>query len=459
MKQYTREFAYNLKLAYPVILGMLGHTFVAFADNIMVGQLGTAELAAVSLGNSFIFIAMSLGIGFSTAITPLVAEADAAGDVVKGRSAIKHGLLSCTVLGILLFLSILLAKPLMHIMQQPQEVVALALPYLDLVAFSLIPLVMFQAFKQSSDGLSETKYPMYATLLANVVNITLNYLLIFGKFGFPQLGIIGAAIGTLVSRFIMVWYLWWLLSRKTKTKNYVTNFQWKSISKKMLKKIAGLGSPSSMQMFFEVAIFTAAVWMSGVLGKNPQAANQIALNLASMTFMVASGLSVASMIRIGNQKGLKNFVELRRIAFSIFFLTLLLEVVFALFFLTFRHWLPTIYLDVDDVANKIDNFEVIGIAAKLLLMAAIFQISDGIQVVVLGALRGLQDVKIPTIITFIAYWGVGFPISYYLGLKTSFASMGIWMGLLVGLTVAAIFLYIRFNHLTKKLILTHLQKS
>lgn len=385
MKQYTREFAYNLKLAYPVILGMLGHTFVAFADNIMVGQLGTAELAAVSLGNSFIFIAMSLGIGFSTAITPLVAEADAAGDVVKGRSAIKHGLLSCTVLGILLFLSILLAKPLMHIMQQPQEVVALALPYLDLVAFSLIPLVMFQAFKQSSDGLSETKYPMYATLLANVVNITLNYLLIFGKFGFPQLGIIGAAIGTLVSRFIMVWYLWWLLSRKTKTKNYVTNFQWKSISKKMLKKIAGLGFPSSMQMFFEVAIFTAAVWMSGVLGKNPQAANQIALNLASMTFMVASGLSVASMIRIGNQKGLKNFVELRRIAFSIFFLTLLLEVVFALFFLTFRHWLPTIYLDVDDVANKIDNFEVIGIAAKLLLMAAIFQISDGIQVVVLGA--------------------------------------------------------------------------
>lgn len=245
MKQYTREFAYNLKLAYPVILGMLGHTFVAFADNIMVGQLGTAELAAVSLGNSFIFIAMSLGIGFSTAITPLVAEADAAGDVVKGRSAIKHGLLSCTVLGILLFLSILLAKPLMHIMQQPQEVVALALPYLDLVAFSLIPLVMFQAFKQSSDGLSETKYPMYATLLANVVNITLNYLLIFGKFGFPQLGIIGAAIGTLVSRFIMVWYLWWLLSRKTKTKNYVTNFQWKSISKKMLKKIAGLGFPSS----------------------------------------------------------------------------------------------------------------------------------------------------------------------------------------------------------------------
>lgn len=459
MKQYTREFAYNLKLAYPVILGMLGHTFVAFADNIMVGQLGTAELAAVSLGNSFIFIAMSLGIGFSTAITPLVAEADAAGDVVKGRSAIKHGLLSCTVLGILLFLSILLAKPLMHIMQQPQEVVALALPYLDLVAFSLIPLVMFQAFKQSSDGLSETKYPMYATLLANVVNITLNYLLIFGKFGFPQLGIIGAAIGTLVSRFIMVWYLWWLLSRKTKTKNYVTNFQWKSISKKMLKKIAGLGFPSSMQMFFEVAIFTAAVWMSGVLGKNPQAANQIALNLVSMTFMVASGLSVASMIRIGNQKGLKNFVELRRIAFSIFFLTLLLEVVFALFFLTFRHWLPTIYLDVDDVANKIDNFEVIGIAAKLLLMAAIFQISDGIQVVVLGALRGLQDVKIPTIITFIAYWGVGFPISYYLGLKTSFASMGIWMGLLVGLTVAAIFLYIRLNHLTKKLILTHLQKS
>lgn len=451
-QRYTKEFAYNLKLSFPVILGMLGHTFVAFADNIMVGQLGTAELAAVSLGNSFVFIAMSLGIGFSTAITPLVAEADGAKNQADGKSALKHGLVLCTLLGLSLFGIILLCKPLLHSMQQPPEVVELAIPYLELVAFSLVPLVMFQAFKQFSEGLSQTKYPMYATILANVVNISINYLLIFGSFGFPKLGIVGAAIGTLVSRFIMVGYIWFLLKRKEKFQSYVTGFNFKVIEKKVMNKIISLGFPSAMQMFFEVAIFTAAIWLSGVLGKNAQAANQIALNLSSMTFMVGMGLSVAAMVRVGNQKGLQNFKELKRIAESIFFLTLLLEIVFAALFLIGRHWFPTIYLDVDDLVNQMDNTEVIVIAAKLLLVAAFFQISDGLQVVVLGALRGLQDVKVPTLITFVAYWLIGFPICYYLGLHTHFKSTGIWIGLLSGLTASAVLLYIRFIYLTKKLI-------
>ena len=451
MKQYTQEFAYNLKLAYPVILGMLGHTFVAFADNIMVGQLGTAELAAVSLGNSFVFIAMSLGIGFSTAITPLVAEADGAGNKTGAKSSLKHGLVLCSGLGFSLFAIILLCKPLLYNMKQPEEVVVLAIPYLELVAFSLVPLIVFQAFKQFSEGLSQTKFPMYATILANVINILLNYLLIFGSFGFPKLGIVGAAIGTLVSRFVMVGYIWFLLNRKPKFREYVTGFNFKNIEKRVIKKIVGLGFPSALQMFFEVAIFTAAIWLSGVLGKNAQAANQIALNLSSMTFMVGMGLSVAAMVRVGNQKGLGDFKALRRIAQSIFFLTFLLEVVFALMFLLGRHWLPTIYLDVGDVANQMDNAEVILLASQLLLVAAIFQISDGIQVVVLGALRGLQDVKIPTLITFIAYWLIGFPVSYYLGLFTVYKSTGIWIGLLLGLSASAVLLYLRFNFLTKKL--------
>ncbi len=431
---------------------MLGHTFVAFADNIMVGQLGTAELAAVSLGNSFVFIAMSLGIGFSTAITPLVAEADGSGNEADGKSALKHGLVLCTFLGLSLFVIILLCKPLMYAMKQPDEVVRLAIPYLELVAFSLVPLIIFQAFKQFSEGLSQTKYPMYATIIANIVNVVLNYLLIFGSFGFPKLGIVGAAIGTLAARFIMVFYIWFLLKRKEKFQTYVTGFNFKKIERKVIRKIVGLGFPSALQMFFEVAIFTAAIWLSGVLGKNAQAANQIALNLSSMTFMVGMGLSVAAMVRVGNQKGLQDFKELRRIAQSIFFLTLLLEVVFAALFLLGRHWLPTIYLDVDDIANQLDNTEVIIMASQLLLVAAIFQISDGIQVVVLGALRGLQDVKIPTLITFIAYWLIGFPVSYFLGLFTEFKSTGIWIGLLLGLTASAVMLYIRFNYLTKRLI-------
>jgi MATE family multidrug resistance protein len=456
LSAYTKEFRYNWKLAAPVMLGMLGHTFVAFIDNIMVGQLGTAELAAVSLGNSFMFIAMSIGIGFSTAITPLTAEADASKNFIQGKSVFKNGLILCLFLGTFLFLGVYFAKPLLRSpwFGQPEEVVVLAEPYLDLVAFSLIPLIVFQAFKQFSDGLSLTKYPMYATLLANVVNVALNYVLIFGYFGFPKLGIVGAAYGTLASRFIMVAYIWWLLWKKENSKEFVSNLKIFVLDKLMLRKIISLGAPSAMQMFFEVTIFTAAIWLSGLLGKNPQAANQIALNLSSMTFMVAMGLSVTSMIRVGNQKGLQNFKELRRIAFSIFLLAILLATIFALLFFAFRHELPKIYVDFDDVVNFQDNMEVVSIASQLLLAAAIFQISDSIQVVVLGALRGLQDVKIPTLITFIAYFGVGFPISFFFGKQDSLGSFGIWLGLLAGLSTAAVFLYFRFNYLTLKLIKT-----
>ncbi len=455
LADYTKEFKYNWKLSAPVMLGMLGHTFVSFVDNIMVGQLGTAELAAVSLGNSFMFIAMSLGIGFSTAITPLVAEADAAKNFALGKSTFKHGLFLCTVLGLLLFLLVFFAKPLMFLMKQPKEVVELALPYLDFVAVSLIPLIVFQGFKQFSDGLSMTKAPMYATLLGNVINVVLNYVFIFGKFGFPELGIVGAAYGTLVSRLIMVWYLWFLLKRNDKSKRVVTKIKIFVLDSKMLKKIINLGTPSALQMLFEVAIFTAAVWLSGLLGKNPQAANQIALNLGSMTFMVAMGLSVAAMIRVGNQKGLKAYFELRRIALSLFLMGIILATGFALIFFVFHDYLPMIYVDYSDAENLTDNMEVVSIASKLLIAAAIFQISDSIQVVVLGALRGLQDVKIPTILTFVSYWLVGFPISWFLGKETMYGSFGIWLGLLAGLTTASILLYLRFNYLTKRLILSN----
>ena len=434
------------------MLGMLGHTFVSFIDNIMVGQLGTAELAAVSLGNSFMFVAMSIGIGFSTAITPLIAEADSSDNLQQARSTYKSGLFLCTTLGVALFFATYFSKSFMYLMNQPEDVVALAIPYLDLVAFSLIPLVIFQAIKQLSDGMSMTRYPMYATLIANIINIILNYVLIFGKFGFPALGIVGAAYGTLVSRFIMLVYLWLLLRYKKRSAQIVKNLKILVVDFLMIKKIVNLGSLSAMQMFFEIGIFTSAIWLSGLLGKNPQAANQIALNLATMTFMIAMGLSVAAMIRVGNQKGLLNYKELRRITFSIFLLGTLFASLFAVIFFIFHKSLPTMYVDLNDSVNYADNTEVVFIASKLLLVAALFQISDSIQVIILGALRGLQDVKIPTLITFISYWVIGFPISYLLGKEEVYGSFGIWVGLFAGLTTASILLFIRFNTLTLKLI-------
>ncbi len=453
LSQYTKEFSYNLKLAYPVILGMLGHTLIGIVDNFMVGNLGSTELAAVSLGNSFIFIGMSLGIGFSTAITPLIAEADAEKDDKKIRTTFHHGLLLCTILGIAIFMMIVLAKPIMSLMNQPAAVVDLATPYIDWVAFSLIPVIIFQGYKQFADGLSQTKYSMYAIYLANVVHIFFNYVLIYGVWGFPKLGILGAALGTVISRIMMVIFMHYLLRSNVHFKRYFKNFSFKEIRKSILKKIINLGLPSAMQMLFEVTLFTAAIWLSGTLGKNSQAANQIALIMASTTFMFAMGLSVTAMIRLSYLKGANDFKKLIVTARSIFLLAILLETVFALIFVVFHNYLPHLFLNMTDATQGIDNEEIILIASKLLIVAAVFQISDGIQVVVLGALRGLQDVKIPMYITFVAYWVIGFPISYYLGKHTDLKATGIWIGLLAGLSAAALFLYIRFARLTKKLLL------
>lgn len=450
---YTKEFSYNIKLAYPVILGMLGHTLIGIVDNFMVGNLGSTELAAVSLGNSFIFIGMSLGIGFSTAITPLIAEADAEKDDKKIRTLFHHGLLLCTILGISIFMLIVLAKPIMSMMNQPAAVVELAGPYIDWVAFSLIPVVIFQGYKQFADGLSQTKYSMYAIYLANIVHIIFNYVLIYGFWFFPKLGILGAALGTVISRIMMVVFMHYILQRNEKFKRYFKNFSFREIRKSILKKIINLGFPSAMQMLFEVTLFTAAIWLSGSLGKNSQAANQIALTLASSTFMVAMGLSVTAMIRVSHTKGLNDYKNMIVVARSIFILAIFLESFFGLVFVIFHNYLPHLFLNMADSNQIIDNKEIIIITAKLLLIAAVFQISDGIQVVVLGALRGLQDVKIPMYITFVAYWLIGFPISFYLGKYTDLGAVGIWIGLCAGLTAAALFLYIRFARLTRNLVL------
>jgi MATE family multidrug resistance protein len=446
---YTKEFSYNLKLSYPVIIGMLGHTFVQFIDNVMVGQLGTAELAAISLGNSFIFIAMSVGIGFSTAITPLVAEGDSANRPEEVKSILSHGLLWCLFLGLALFLAVYLSRNLMFSMGQPEEVVVLAFPYLQWVAVSLFPLIVFQAFKQFTDGMSLTRYAMYATVLANVVNVVVNYVLIFGKWGFPAWGITGAAIGTLISRLVMLFALMILIRFHNKLSIYFKGLLKQAYSIAHMRKLFRLGFPSALQMLFEVAFFTSAIWVCGLLGKNEQAANQIALNISSMTFMVAMGLSVAATVRVGNQKGLGSYVDLRRIAQSVFLLTLLIDIIFAVVFIFAKDAFPWLYLE---SSSAVDVLEVATIASSLFLIAAFFQIFDGAQVVALGALRGLQDVIVPTWICFASYGLVGFTTMFYLGLYTHLEALGVWIGLLAGLVTSSLLLYLRFLYQTNKLI-------
>jgi MATE family multidrug resistance protein len=425
------------------MIGHLGHVLVGLADNIMVGRLGAAPLAAVSLGNSFVFIAFSLGIGFSMAITPLIAEADGEKDDDKGRRLFQHGLILCSLLGISMFVMLLVAAPLMRHMDQPEEVVELAMPYLNIVALSMIPLMAFQAFKQFTDGMSKTKYGMHANVLANIVNVVLNFVLIYGFWIFPRLELVGAAYGTLISRFVMLFFIVWILYSRPRFRAFFDWIPFQEIRKATFAKIIDLGFPTAMQMLFEVGVFTAAIWLAGTMGVTDQAANQIALNLSSMTFMIAVGLGVTATIRVGNQKGLRQFGELKRISLSIFLQVFIIEFFFALGFFLLKDYLPMLY---------IDNSEVVRTAASLLLIAGLFQLSDGLQVVVLGALRGVQDVKIPTYITFIAYWIIGFPICYLLGKTLGMGSQGIWIGLLAGLTASALLLLARFRYLTQRMI-------
>ena len=449
---YTREFKYNIKLAYPVMIGMLGHTFVQFVDNIMVGQLGTAELAAISLGNSFVFIGMSIGIGFSQAITPLIAEADGAKKDKDISGIFEHSFLICIILGLVLFLLVFLNRNLLYSMNQPIEVVELASPYLFWVSFSLISIVTFQSFRQFADGLSFTRAAMYSTLVGNIINVILNFVLIFGFWIFPKLGVEGAAIGTLISRLCMLTFIIFYLKLHKKLSKYIIRFFPTKVQIKRVKKILYLGLPSALHSFFEVAFFISAVWMSGFIGKNSQAANQIALNLSSMTYMVALGVGVAAMIRVGNQRGMMNFKKLREVAISTLLLIIIIDIFFCLIFLIFNDLLPLLYLDPSDQSNLNDVNEVISIASKLLIVAGVFQLFDGIQAVVLGALRGMQDVNKPAIIIFFSYGILGFPISYFLGFYTSLAMVGIWIGLLSGLFFSSLFLFLRFNYLSKKII-------
>ena len=452
LQEYTKEFSYNLKLAYPVIIGMIGHTLVGFVDNAMVGQLGTSELAAISLGNSFVFLAMAFGIGFSTAITPLIAESDAKKNKSNTKSILSNGILVCVFLGAVLTIIVLIAKPIIYYMGQSEEVVNLAYPYITLVAISLFPLIIFQSFKQFSDGLSFTKIAMISTVIANLINVVINYILIYGKFGFPKLELVGAGIGTLISRVIMVLIIIYFIKSNPKINQYLDNLFSLKYSSIITKKIINLGYPSALQMMFEVGFFISGIWVCGIIGINYQAANQIALNLSSLTFMVALGFSVAATIRIGNQKGLNDYKNLKRIAISIFLVTILIELIFALIFIIFSDLLPWLYLENN---NNFDVLETVSLASKLLIIVALFQIFDGIQIVAQGVLRGIQDVKIPSMICFLSYIIFGVPIMIYLGLYTDLKAIGVWIGFLIGLMIASILLSIRFfnkcnNEIKKK---------
>lgn len=438
---YKVHFNKTFNLAYPVMLSQLGHIMVGMADSIMVGQLGQTPLAAASFANGVFGIFLMFGIGLSYGITPLVAQADGERDHGKITRLLRHGVILCTVAGVLLFSVLFASTYLFPYLGQPEEVISLGTPYLLIIASSLIPLMIFQNFRQFSEGLSVTKPTMYITIIANLVNILLNYLLIYGKFGLPELGLNGAGWATFISRVLMAIGLYVFVIKYEKFQAYRSAFQFSKIKADFFRPMLKIGVPSGVQFLFEVGAFTMAAIMMGWLGTGPLAAHQIALSLVSLSYMMASGISAASTVRIGNQIGKKDGSNLQRVGNTSFLMSLIFMACCAVLFTSLSSFFPTLY---------VDEPEVISIATTLIIVAGFFQLSDGIQVVGLGALRGMSDVKIPTIITLVSYWGLAIPASYILGFTLGLGPAGIWYGLLIGLTAAAIALFVRFKKLAKQ---------
>lgn len=439
---FKEHFKRNYQLAYPVVLSQLGHVLVGTADSVMVGRVGTEELAAVSVANAVFSVAMMFGIGISFGLTPLIAQSDGEGNQRAGMRFLKHSFVVNVFFGVLLFGILLFGGFILDILDQPKDVVALAKPYLAIVGFSLLPFMVFQTFKQFAEGLSFTKQAMYITLSANVLNIFLNYILIFGKMGFEPMGLVGAGWATLISRVVMAIVMVLFVRYYKVFSVYWNYFKVTVWNAKSFKNLLNLGVPTGFQYIFEVGAFASAAIMIGWMGAVPLASHQVAMNLASISYMMATGISAAATVRVGNQLGQRDIPTMRIAAFTCFLMAMLFMAFTGSIFMIFNHFLPTLYTS--DPA-------VISIAASLLIVAALFQLSDGIQVVGLGALRGMGDVKLPTLVTFMAYWVIGLPSGYLLAFVFDFGEEGVWYGLLIGLSITAVILFIRFNNKSKKL--------
>ncbi|MFT2011273.1 MATE family efflux transporter [Pontibacter sp. 13R65] len=442
-QEYKEHFSKNFLLAYPVVLSQLGHILVSVFDSLMVGQLGTLPLAAASLGNSVFVVTMMFGIGISMSITPLIASADGRGNPTRISLLLLNGLVSNILLGMLLMVAGYFLSPGLSMLNQPEAVVDLAIPYIRILFYSIVPLMVFQAFRQFTEGLSLTKQPMYISIVANSINVALNYVLIYGKLGFPAMGLEGAGWATLISRVLMALFMGGYVLYGKRFAIYRKYLNLKHLSIRHMYRIMQIGLPISGQMLFEVGAFSFSAIMIGWIGARELAAHQIAINVASVSYMMASGIAAAATIRVGNQKGLGNVRALRMAGFSSFIMGTLFMLVSALLMITFNRLIPMLY---------IDDLEVIHIASQLLIIAALFQISDGVQVVGLGALRGLEDVRVPSLVSLVAYWVIGLPLGYLLCFKLGVGVTGIWAGLLIGLSVAAVLLFLRFRKQTLKLL-------
>ncbi|MBI9060432.1 MAG: MATE family efflux transporter [Marinilabiliaceae bacterium] len=439
-KRCSNHYWSNLKLATPVVLAQAGQMLVGLADTLMVGRIGATPLAAVSFANSIFINILVFGIGISYALTPLVGKAFGKGDQESCKYWLRQGVITNLIIGVLLALFAGGIAFFMPFMGQDQAVVDAAIPYFLLLVLSIVPFQVFAGYKQFAEGLSNTKVAMLITLGGNLVNVGLNFVLIYGYLGMPEMGLVGAGWGTLLSRVFMAVAFVWVFNRFQYFKQYY-HATGPYISRAAFVRLFKLGLPIGLQFVIEVFAFSLGSIMMGWINATSLAAHQIVLSLASMTYMMSSGLASATTIKVSIFRGRKESINIQDSAFASVHLVIVFMSVMGVLFVMLRQWIPHLF-----IADQ----EVISVAAGLMLVAGIFQIFDGVQVVSLGILRGLEDVVVPAIGAGVTYLLVAIPVSYLCAFKFEIGPMGIWIGYLVGLSVAGVFLLSRFRWLYKK---------
>ena len=431
----------TIYLAWPLVITQVGYIITGMVDTVFLGKIGPAEQAACILSNNLYILLLVFGIGVSYATTPLVTSANQNMDLLKKASLFKNSIFLNVSVSIICFIVLFLSSGLLKYMHQPEDVIKLAVPFFNVLIFSMIPISLFFTCKQYCEGLSNTRMALFISIIGNVINIVLNYLLIYGKFGFPELGYIGSAWASFISRVFMGFSFLYLIFKSPVTKEISAVYNRVKINKKELFHLAKIGLNAGLQLTFEVAAFVIAGLMAGTFGKEQIDAHGIALSIAAFTYMFASGISSASSIRAGIYKAQDNWLEIKQAAFSSIKLVMLIMGGFAILFLMINNFLPKVFSS---------DLQIVNLASKLLIIAALFQLFDGIQVTIVGILRGLEDFKIPTLISLVGYWIIALPLAYWLAFILKLETVGVWIGLLVSLIFAAIILFWRLNYLINK---------
>lgn len=442
-KRYLEEASKTFQLALPIMVAQMGVVGMGMTDNIMVGQfVGKVGLGVSGIANSIAFLIGSIAIGGISVVAPLISKAKAEENPEEINRLFRAGIKAALWFGLVLGLIGLVCVYYFDIFRQSPEINQFAPKFLAIIIVSNVFMFVFAAAKQLSDGLSKTYVAMLITFLGLILNFVFNFLFINGYAGFPKMGVIGSAVSTLITRALMMVGILVYIYQEKVFKEYLKKTYNSLKTNDLVLKIFKLGIPSGLQFFFEIAAFSLAIVMMGWLGENQLAAHQIAINLAALTYMAASGISVAGGIRVGEGRGLRKRHNIYVSGNVAFLMVVIFMTTCMLIFIFFDNQLINIYLNDPDVTR---------IAVKLLLIAAIFQLSDGVQVVGLGVLRGIEDVNVPTILTMIAYWIISLPLGYYLSFVAKTDAIGIWIGLWAGLTVSAVLLTIRFYYLLRKL--------